>query len=99
MRQLANKSLPPRYRHKLNGNIPWGYRLDKSDPKLLIQIPEQIEALAEAFDYLKSCSYREVARWLSDYTGRPITHMGLYKLHREYLTENNIQQHKDTYVE
>ena len=27
--------------------------------------------------YLKHSSYEEVARWLSDYTGRKITGMGL----------------------
>lgn len=98
MRQLANNSVAPRYRKKLNGKIPWGYRLDKSDDKLLVQIPEQMEALSDAFEYLNSCSYREVARWLSEYTERPITHMGLYNLHRKYLTKKRIEQHKEEYA-
>ena len=40
---------------------------------------EQLEALELGIRYLKMSSYPEVARWLTDYTGRRITPMGLWK--------------------
>jgi hypothetical protein len=46
---------------------------------LLIPVPEQLEALELAKRHLKQYSYRDVARWLSDQTGRYISHMGLKK--------------------
>ena len=59
--------------------IPYGYKLDDSNTKILHPIPEELEAYRKAKDYLQSCSYREVATWLSAKTGRKISAQGLRK--------------------
>lgn len=64
------------------GAIPFGYRVDPHDPKLLYPIPSQLEALDKAYEYLRHSSYREVARWLTQVTGRPISGPGLFQLVR-----------------
>ena len=59
--------------------IPWGYRQDPEDELLLIPIPEQLELLEQAKKHLKKYSYRAVAAWLTEKSGRPISYVGLYK--------------------
>lgn len=59
--------------------VPFGYELHEANDRLLIPVPEQLEALELAKRHLKQYSYRDVARWLSDQTGRYISHMGLKK--------------------
>ena len=59
--------------------IPYGYKLDDNNKKTLLPIPEELEAYRKAKDYLQSCSYREVATWLSATTGRSISAQGLRK--------------------
>ena len=61
-----------------SSTIPFGYKLDE-DTKTLLPIPEELEAYRKAKDYLESCSYREVATWLSATTGRKISPQGLRK--------------------
>ena len=58
--------------------IPYGYKLD-DNKKTLLPIPEELAAYRKAKDYLQSCSYREVATWLSATTGRAISAQGLRK--------------------
>ena len=59
--------------------IPYGYKLDDNNKKTLLPIPEELTAYRKAKDYLQSCSYREVATWLSATTGRAISAQGLRK--------------------
>ena len=63
---------------KLGRVIPFGYK-ESEEQGYLEQIPEEIAALEEAKNYLKTCSYREVAEWLHRKTGRYISHVGLRK--------------------
>ena len=58
--------------------IPFGYK-DSEEQGYLDSIPEEIQALDEAKNYLNTCSYREVAEWLHRKTGRYISHVGLRK--------------------
>ena len=58
--------------------IPYGYKLD-DNKKTLLPVPEELAAYRKAKDYLQSCSYREVATWLSATTGRSISAQGLRK--------------------
>ena len=58
--------------------IPFGYSVDETG-KFLIPIPSELEALEEAKKYLKTCSYREVAKWLHRKTNRYISYVGLRK--------------------
>ena len=68
-----------RYKTLKGPTIPWGYEAHYADSNLLEPIIEQLDALSMAEQYLKESSYPEVARWLTDYTGRSITPMGLWK--------------------
>ena len=59
--------------------IPFGYEQDPDDPDILLPIPEELELFEEAKKHLKQYSYRQVAAWLSEQSGRSISHVGLYK--------------------
>ena len=59
--------------------IPFGYIQDEEDRDLLQPIPDQLNALQEAREYISQYSYREVANWLSTNTNRYISHVGLRK--------------------
>ena len=57
---------------RVGRQVPFGYSQDPNDKDIIIPIPE-------AKKYLKQYSYRDVANWLSDQSGRHISHVGLYK--------------------
>ena len=59
--------------------IPFGYKQDEEDRDLLQPIPDQLNALQEAREYISQYSYREVSNWLSINTNRYISHVGLRK--------------------
>jgi hypothetical protein len=58
--------------------IPFGYKLSE-DPDYIEPIESELDALEEAKKFLKTCSYREVAIWLSAKTKRYISYVGLRK--------------------
>ena len=58
--------------------IPFGYKLAE-DTNYIEPIESELEALEKAKEYLKTCSYREVAEWLHRTAGRYISHVGLRK--------------------
>ncbi len=59
--------------------VPWGYREDPEDKDILLPIPEDLELFEQAKKHLKQYSYRQVAAWLGEQSGKPISHVGLYK--------------------
>jgi hypothetical protein len=60
---------------------PWGYKPHKDNPKLLEPIEEHFRLLYEArTKYLKTCSFIEVAAWLSAKTGVYISDEGLTRI-------------------
>ena len=60
------------------GQAIWGYKRDDRFPGFLVPIPEQLEKLEEAKQYVKQYSFDTVARWLSAVTGRRIGYNELY---------------------
>ena len=58
--------------------IPFGYKVDETG-NYLIPIELELQALEKAKEYLKTCSYREVAIWLTKKAGRYISYVGLRK--------------------
>ena len=76
-----------------SSTIPFGYKLSENK-KYLESIEEELDALEQAKEYLKNCSYREVAHWLFKKTGRYISHVGLRKLNKKWQTLNpqNLKQ-------
>jgi len=65
---------------RVSRTIPFGYKTNEEDNKLLEPIPEELEAIEQAKQYIKSCSYREVAGWMKRKTGRSISAPGLRKV-------------------
>ena len=56
--------------------IPFGYKLSE-DTDYIEPVDSELQALEQAKNYLKTCSYREVAKWLYKKTGRYLSHVGL----------------------
>ena len=74
--------------------IPFGYKL-ADDPDYIEPVQSELDALKEAKEYLNNCSYREVARWLTQKTGRSITHTGLKKIiDKRWTTLNHLNQNQ-----
>ena len=59
--------------------IPFGYKINKEDSELLDPIPYELEAVELARKYVNQYSYRQIANWLTQKTGREISHVGLRK--------------------
>lgn len=59
--------------------IPFGYKQDAKDKDILIPIRDELVLFEKAKNYLKQYSYRDVANWLSEQSGRYISHVGLMK--------------------
>lgn len=57
--------------------VPFGYKEDPEDKWILLPIPEELELLDQAKVHLKQYSYRAVADWLTEKSGRYISHAGL----------------------
>lgn len=63
--------------NKSRDRIPWGYIQDPKYKTNLLPNINALRLLYKAKEYLKTCSFLEVARWLSIETGASITHEGL----------------------
>ena len=75
--------------------IPFGYKLSE-DTDYIEPIESELQALEKAKEYLKTCSLREVAIWLTKKTGRYISYVGLRKRVKRDSTsetkENNQEE-------
>ena len=72
--------------------IPFGYSVDPDNEHILRPIPRELDALEKAKQHLKQYSYREVANWLSKFTDRYISHIGLMKrVKREQKRKNKAR--------
>jgi hypothetical protein len=95
--QNEDGSWQPVIRH--SRTVPFGYEADPENSKLLNPIPEQLDIIMEAKEHLKTCGYREVSRWITAKTGRPISHAGLAKIIKEEskrLHVSNLYRHYAT---
>ena len=72
--------------------IPFGYSVDPDNEHILRPIPRELDALEKAKQHLKQYSYREVSNWLSNFTGRYISQIGLMKrVRRERQRKNKAR--------
>ena len=72
---------------KKDRTIPFGFK-QSQDPEYIEPVREELDALRQAKEYMKTCSLRETAQWLHRKTGRYISHVGLRKrLARNSTTE------------
>lgn len=63
---------------RVSNKVPFGYQIDPANDKVLLPIIFELECLEQAKTYLKDGhSLRRAATWLSDVTGRTISHEGL----------------------
>ena len=77
---MGNETMSLGLRKRIARTVPFGYKVSEQDDKLLEPIPQELEAIEQAKQYLKSCSYREVAGWIERKTGRYISAPGLRKV-------------------
>ena len=76
--------------------IPFGFK-QSQDPDYLEPIKEELDALKQAREYTKTCSFRETAKWLHRKTGRYISHVGLKKrLARNSTSETQEDNSKES---
>ena len=59
--------------------VPFGYEVDPEDENFLLPVEEELDALELAKKHLRQYSYRQVANWLTQQTGRYISYRGLKK--------------------
>ena len=81
---------------RVGRQVPFGYSQDPDDTDILRPISNELELLEEAKKYLKQYSYRDVSAWLSEQSGRYISHVGLMKrvkIERKRKREASIQRH------
>lgn len=75
-------------RHNLT--IPFGYKPDPANEKLLIPVEQELAALREAKKFREQgYPWRSLRDWVVNATGRKITHMGLKKI-LEKRTDFNV---------
>lgn len=80
---LPNDNWPIKQRANKTAKIQYAYASSEEDPLVLEPVPEIVVVVEEALDYLdKGESYREVAKWVSDRTGEPISHQGIANIWR-----------------
>ena len=77
---MGNETMSLGLRKRIARTVPFGYKVSEQDEKLLEPIQEELEAIEQAKQYIKSCSYREVAGWMERKTGRYISAPGLRKV-------------------
>ena len=59
--------------------VPFGYEIDPEDENFLLPVEQELDALELAKKHLRQYSYRQVANWLTQQTGRYISYRGLKK--------------------
>lgn len=80
---------------KVGRTVPFGYEQSPDDPKILLPVVRELELLEQAKRYLKEFSFRKVAEWLTQQSGRYISNEGLRKRVKSELTRrkraNNLR--------
>jgi len=75
---------------RVSRTIPWGYKQDPDDDLVLLPIEEELFLLEVAKEYLKEYSLRTVAEWLSEESGRYISHVGLKRRLEQEVKRNRV---------
>jgi len=63
----------------INGQLPWGYRRDETDPQIAVIIEPCRKIIHRAKDFLLTDSYVDVSNWLKS-CGYPLSQEGLRRL-------------------
>jgi hypothetical protein len=79
---------------KRGKTIPFGFKAS-GEAGYIEPVKEELEALQQAKEYLKTCSLRETAQWLHRKTGRYISHVGLQqRINSTSETQEGHQEEK-----
>ena len=83
-----NKSRPNK-----TAKIPYAYKADADDPLVLIPDPDIVPLVEQAMDYLdEGHSSRRTADWLSEKSGKTISHQGLSNMTRHSMNGSQCNQ-------
>ena len=75
---------PEKRRSNATQRIAYGYIPSPDDPLILIPDPDMAPYIVEALDHIDAGgSLRETAAWLTEKTGKSISHQGINKIWRE----------------
>lgn len=87
---------PEKSRTTPTQRIAYGYVPDSEDPCRLLPDPEMIPHIIEALDHIDNGgSLRETAAWLTEKTGKKISHQGINKIWKEKrATDPNNEREK-----
>ena len=73
-----NSDFPEKRRSNSFKRIAYGYKPAADDPCLLIPDEEMVPFIVQALDHIdKGGSLRETATWLTNQTGKSISHQGI----------------------
>jgi|TARA_R100001530_G_scaffold11822_1_gene11294 hypothetical protein len=67
----------PSYFKRKEGTVAWGYRV--AGPHSIVEVPELLAVLPQAFEYAEAIGYRDAAKWLTLKTGVPLNASNLYQ--------------------
>jgi len=75
---------PDKRRANRTARVAYGYRPSEDDPCILIPDEDMMDFIVEALDHIdKGGSLRETAAWLTQKTGKSISHQGINKIWKE----------------
>lgn len=81
------------YRKKLGRYVPFGWTESPENPKWLVQVPIEQEAIKRAIEYRKqNYPFRSIREWLQKATGRQISLNGLFKI----LKDSSVREYNST---
>lgn len=70
-------------RKRIAKTIPFGYKQHPDNPKYLVPVPIELEALKKAKEFIDNhYTWRSVHEWIQKATGRKISIAGLHKIIR-----------------
>jgi hypothetical protein len=62
---------------RVRSDIPFAYKVDPNNSQVLLPIDEHFKLLRKGWEYLHTCSFQEVAMWISKESGHDISYEGL----------------------
>jgi len=81
---MHDRDFPPKTRIHPGVPVAYGYMISEEDPLVLIPDPDMVGPIKEALDAIDNrMSLREVAAWLTNATGKKISHQGINRIWKE----------------
>ena len=85
-----------RKRSNANAKIPYAYKASDKDPLVLIPDSKLIPFIEEAMTYIDTGnSFRKVSEWLTEKTGKKISHQGIANIWKSFRNPKNNTRYKE----